>query len=55
MVLYVMSAMWGVHITVLNSKTDQEYWIHHNAIMDWADINLVFNTGMHYSAVGVSP
>ena len=54
-VLYAVSAMWGVHITVLNSKMDQEYHIHHNAIMDNANFNLVFNAGMHYSAKGRSP
>ena len=54
-VVYAVSAMWGVHITVLNSKTDQEYQIHHNAIMDQADVNLVFNVGMHYSAADALP
>ena len=54
-VLYTMSAMWGMCITVLNSKIDQEYWICHNMIIDRDDINLVFNVGMHYTAAGGSP
>ena len=54
-VLYAVSAMWDMHITVLNSKTDQEYRIHHNAIMDRADVNLIYNAGMHYTAAGGSP
>ena len=54
-VLYTVSGMWGMHITVLNSKTDQEYHICHNAIMDMADMNLIYNAGMHYTAAGGSP
>ena len=50
-----MSAMWGVCITVLNSKMDQEYRICHNAIMDHADVILIYNAGTHYTAAGMSP
>ena len=35
-----------------NSCTDEEYRICHNAIMDQADVNLILNGGMHYSAGG---
>ena len=55
MVVYAISAMLGLCITVLNLKTDQEYCIHHNAIIDRANINLMFNAGTHYSATGGSP
>ena len=54
-VLYAMLAMWGVCITVLNLKMDQEYRICHNVIMDMADVNLVYNAGMHYTATGGLP
>ena len=51
-VLYTVSCMWNLQITVFNSRTDEEYHICHNAIMDQADVNLVLNGGMHYSAGG---
>ena len=51
-VLYTVSCMWNLLITVFNSRTDQEYWIRHGAIMDRADVNLVLNGGMHYGATG---
>ena len=53
--LYAMSAMWNLHITIFNSKTDEEYRVRHNAVMDLADINTVYNAGTHYSAAGRSP
>ena len=51
-ILYAVSCMWNLRITVFNSHTDEEYCICHNAIMDQADVNLVLNGGMHYSAGG---
>ena len=51
-ILYVVSCMWNLQITVFNSCTDEEYHIRHNAIMDQADVNLVLNGGMHYSTGG---
>ena len=51
-ILYTVSCMWNLQITVFNSHTDQEYCIRHNAIMDQADVNLVLNGGTHYSAGG---
>ena len=53
--LYAVSAMWNLHITVFNSKTDKEYRVRHNAVMDHADINTVFNVRTHYSATGKLP
>ena len=54
-VLYAMSAMWNLHITVFNSKTDKEYRVRHSVVMDHADVNTIFNTRTHYSATGRSP
>ena len=54
-VLYTMSAMWNLHITVFNSKTDEEYRVRHNAVMDHTNINTVYNAGTHYSAAGRLP
>ena len=54
-VLYAISCMWNLCITVFNSHTDQEYRVRHGAIMDKADVNLVLNEGTHYSARGKSP
>ena len=51
-ILYAVSCMWNLWITVFNSHTDEEYHICHNAIMDQADVNLVLNGGMHYSTGG---
>ena len=44
-VLYVVSAMWNLQVTVFNSKTDEEYRVRHNAVMDLADVNIIFNAG----------
>ena len=51
-VLYAVSCLWNLQIMVFNSHTDQEYRIHHSAIMDQVDVNLILNGGMHYSAGG---
>ena len=51
-VLYAVFCMWNLQIMVFNSHTDQEYRIHHSAIMDQADVNLILNGGMHYSTSG---
>ena len=51
-ILYAVSCMWNLWITVFNLHTDEEYRIRHNAIMDQADVNLVLNGGPHYSAGG---
>ena len=48
-VLYAISTMWNLRIIVFNSKTNED----HNAVMDLADINMVYNVGNHYSAAGM--
>ena len=52
-VLYAISAMSNLRITVFNLKTDEEYRVHHNAVMDLADVNMVYNVGNHYSVAGM--
>ena len=42
-VLYAISCMWSMKITVLNTRTLQEYRIHHNWRMDGADVMVTFN------------
>ena len=54
-VLYMVSTMWNLQVTVFNSKTDEEYRVRHGVVMDLTNVNIVFNAGMHYSAAGRSP
>ena len=51
-VLYAVSCMWKVKITVLNMKTLQEYRIHHDRMMEDADIVLTYNGHSHFNAAG---
>ena len=51
-VLYAISCMWSVKITVLNMKTLQEYRIRHDRTMDAADIVITYNAHNHFNAVG---
>ena len=51
-ILYAVSCMWDLRITIFNSQTGQEYRVRHSVVMDQADVNLVLNGGTHYSAVG---
>ena len=51
-VLYAISCMWSVKITVLNTKTLQEYRIHHDRMMDAADIVIMYNAHNHFNAAG---
>ena len=51
-VLFTLSCMWVVKITVLNSKTMQEYRIRHNRHMEEADIVIVYNGSNHFIAAG---
>ena len=53
-VLWVISMMWGLKVTVLNSKTLQEYRIRHNSAFKHVDVGLVYNSYSHYSAAGRS-
>ena len=42
-VLFVVSCMWSVKITVLNTKTMQEYRIRHDRAMEDADMVVTYN------------
>ena len=51
-VLYAVSCMWKVKITVLNMKTLQEYRIRHDRRMEDTDIVITYNGHNHFNAVG---
>ena len=51
-VLYAISCMWSMKITVLNTKTMQEYRIHHDRMMDFADVMITYNAVNHFNAMG---
>ena len=51
-ILYAISCLWALKITVLNSQTLQEYRIRHGVAMRHVDISLVFNGSCHYTAAG---
>ena len=53
-VLWSISMMWGLKITVVNSRTLQEYQICHDMAMRHVDVELVYNATTHYSAAGKS-
>ena len=53
-VLWAILMMWGLKVTVLNSKTLQEYHIGHNSAFKHVDVGLVYNSYSHYSAAGRS-
>ena len=50
--LCAISWMWALKITIINSKTLEEYRIRHNAPLRRADVSVVFNTSCHYTAAG---
>ena len=50
-VLYAISCMWHLKITVLNTQTLQEYQIRHNRVMNHADGVLTFSRN-HFNAAG---
>ena len=52
LILYAISCMWALKITVINSKTLEEYRIRHNAPLRRANVSVVFNTSCHYTAAG---
>ena len=52
LVLYTISCMWCMKITVLNMRTLQEYRICHDRRMDNADIIITFNAVNHFNAAG---
>ena len=51
-VLFVVSCMWSVKITVLNTKTLQEYRIRHDRAMEDADMVVTYNGSNHFNAAG---
>ena len=52
LILYAVSCMLAVKITVVNSKTHQQYRVRHTAGLRDADIALVYNSSSHYTAAG---
>ena len=53
-VLWSVSMIWGLKIMVVNSKTLQEYRVHHDVAMQHVDVGLVYNASTHYTAAGES-
>ena len=51
-ILYAISYMWNLWITVLNSRTLEEYQIWHSFPLVDADVGIIYNCGTHYSAAG---
>ena len=52
-ILYVVSCMWALKVTVVNSQTLQQYKVRHTAGLKDADVALVFNASCHYTAAGM--
>ena len=51
-VLYTVSCMWSMKITILNTKTMQEYRVRHDCTMDKADVVTMYNVDNHFNAAG---
>ena len=51
-ILYAISCLWSLKITVVNSQTLQQYRVRHSAPLKNADLGLVFNSLSHYTAAG---
>ena len=51
-VLFAVSCMFSAKITVLNTKTLQEYRIWHDRMMEEADIVITYNGSNHFNAAG---
>ena len=51
-ILYAISCMWDLKISVLNSRMLQEYCICHDVPFTDADVCMVYNARSHYSAAG---
>ena len=51
-VLFAVSCMWAAKITVLNTKTLQEYRIRHDRMMEEADVVITYNGSNHFNAAG---
>ena len=50
--LYTISCMWSMKITILNTKTLQEYCICHDCQLDHIDVAVTFNASNHFNAAG---
>ena len=48
-VLYVVSCMWNMKVTVLNTKTLQEYRIQHDCHLNGADAAVTYNANNHFN------
>ena len=51
-VLHAVSCMWGLKLTVLNTKILQEYRIWHEQCLDRAEATITYNANKHFNAVG---
>ena len=51
-VLHAISFMWSMKITMLNTKTLQEYRIWHDKVMEKADVIITYNAMNHFNATG---
>lgn len=52
--LYVVSCMWALKITVINSKALQQYRVQHHAPLKGVNTAIVFNVSCHFIAAGES-
>ena len=52
LILYAISCMWALKITIVNSRTLQQYKVRHSAGLRDTDIALVYNSSTHYTAAG---
>ena len=51
-ILYAISCLWSLKITVVNSQMLQQYRVRHSAPLKNAHLGLVFNSSSHYTAAG---
>ena len=51
--LYAVSCMWSLKLTVVNSQTLQQYRVRHAVGLKDVDVALVFNASCHYTAAGM--
>ena len=51
-VLYAISCMWNMKVTILNTKMLQEYRICHDHLLDGSEAGLTYNANNHFNTVG---
>ena len=51
-VLYAVSCTWALKITVVDSKTLQQYRVRHSAPLRDANVVVAFNSSSHFTAAG---